>query len=110
MIEIDMDYKIKEDANIVAEDVIILTYNSKETNIDDRLQTVLINRTKQDSLGWAFPGGLVESNETVDEAAIRELREETGVGSAEVIVEVWLLHIILSHALPLLFRSLSLSF
>jgi 8-oxo-dGTP diphosphatase len=28
---------------------------------------------------WSFPGGHVEKNETLDEALIRELREEVGV-------------------------------
>jgi 8-oxo-dGTP diphosphatase len=28
---------------------------------------------------WSFPGGHVEENETLDEALIRELREEVGV-------------------------------
>ncbi len=32
---------------------------------------------------WSFPGGHVEENETLDEALIRELREEVGVVPTE---------------------------
>ncbi len=43
-------------------------------------QVLLAQRSKGGYIGrWGFPGGHVERGETVIEAAIRELREETGV-------------------------------
>ena len=43
-------------------------------------QVILVQRSKQPRKGaWGFPGGHVEPGETPVEAAVRELREETGV-------------------------------
>ena len=43
-------------------------------------QVLLAQRSKGGYIGrWGFPGGHVERGETVIEAAMRELREETGV-------------------------------
>lgn len=39
---------------------------------------VLIQR-KNPPLGWALPGGFVDYGETLEEAAVREAREETGL-------------------------------
>lgn len=39
---------------------------------------VLIKR-KNPPFGWAIPGGFVDYGETLEEAAIREAREETGL-------------------------------
>jgi len=51
-------------------DVVILKENS----------VVLIKRKKDPFKGmWAIPGGFVEWGETVEEAAIREAKEETGL-------------------------------
>jgi len=52
----------------VAADVII--------EIGDRV--VLIER-KYEPLGWAIPGGFVDYGETVEKAALREMREETNL-------------------------------
>lgn len=52
----------------VAADVII--------EIGDRI--VFVER-KHDPPGWALPGGFVEFGETVEQAAVREAREETSL-------------------------------
>lgn len=39
---------------------------------------VLVGR-RNPPLGWAIPGGFVDVGETVEQAAVRELREETGL-------------------------------
>lgn len=48
----------------------------------DRLQVLLIKRKNAPFQGrWALPGGYVDMDESPDEAARRELQEETGVGA-----------------------------
>jgi len=44
----------------------------------DDVQILLIERAKEPFAGyWAFPGGFVEEGESCEEAALRELEEET---------------------------------
>lgn len=46
--------------------------------IADKNQIVLIKR-KNPPFGWALPGGFVDYNETLEQAAIREASEETSL-------------------------------
>jgi len=47
----------------------------------------------EDYGGWVFPGGVVEANETFPEAAVREVREESGV-VARVVRPLLVIHFV----------------
>jgi len=62
--------------------------------IDDRDRVLLMQRLPGKHLAglWEFPGGKVESGETIDEALVRELNEELGIevlASAPLISLPW---------------------
>ena len=49
----------------------------------ERLQVLLIERAIEPFKGrWAFPGGFIKMDETAEEGALRELKEETGMENA----------------------------
>ncbi len=62
---------------MVTVDVVIFTVR------EDRLQVLLVQRKHPPYAGmWALPGGFVGMEESLEEAALRELAEETGVMQA----------------------------
>jgi 8-oxo-dGTP diphosphatase len=66
--------------HLVTVDVIIFTLR------EDDLQVLLIKRQAPPFRGkWAIPGGFVRTHESLEDAARRELREETGV--TDVMIE-----------------------
>jgi len=66
----------------VTVDMVILTMS------DNRLHVLLVRRGVAPFQGmWAIPGGFKRPTETLDEAAKRELAEETGVDSASLLTQ-----------------------
>lgn len=66
----------------VTVDVAILTMS------EGRLHVLLVRRGEAPFEGmWAIPGGFKRPAETLDEAAKRELREETGVDAASLLTQ-----------------------
>lgn len=66
----------------VAADIVVLTLR------DGELCVLLIRRSSSVFTGkWALPGGFVRVDESLEEAAYRELREEAGIGVGDVRLE-----------------------
>ena len=63
----------------VTTDCVIFGFNG------ERLQVLLIERGIEPFKGrWAFPGGFLKMDETAEDGALRELKEETGLENAYI--------------------------
>lgn len=74
-----MIYKYKYPRPAVSADIVVLDRRSKKPKL------LLIQRLRDPFANfWALPGGFMEIDETLEQAAIRELQEETGIVAQEV--------------------------
>ena len=73
-----MPYTYKFPRPAVTVDIILF----KKTNITEALLIQRKNEPFKNS--WAFPGGFVDKNEPLENAAKRELREETSIKNIEL--------------------------
>lgn len=79
MVENNKMYSYKYPHPAVTADCVIFGFDSVS------IKVLLIQRGIEPYKGqWAFPGGFLKMNETVEECAKRELEEETGLKSASV--------------------------
>lgn len=72
-----MSFTYKYPRPAVTADCIVLT--------KEEPKVLLIQRANEPFKGcWAFPGGFMEMDETTEQCAIRELKEETGLEVSEI--------------------------
>jgi 8-oxo-dGTP diphosphatase len=68
------EYKYRYPHPAVTADCVVFAFGS------DGLEVLLVERGHEPCKGmWAFPGGFLNMDETAEECAKRELREETGL-------------------------------
>lgn len=73
-----MSYTYKYPRPAVTADCVIITKEQEP-------RVLLIQRANDPFKGcWAFPGGFMEMDETTEQCAIRELKEETGMDMSDI--------------------------
>ena len=74
-----MGYTYKYPRPAVTADAVVITKS-------ERRKVLLIQRANEPYRGcWAFPGGFMDMDETAEQCAFRELKEETGLQLGEAI-------------------------
>ena len=73
----------------VSQDAPILRPAARVLLIDDQNRLLLLCARFSEGEVWIMPGGTLEPGETIEQAAARQLWEETGVQSAELGPCVW---------------------
>jgi ADP-ribose pyrophosphatase YjhB (NUDIX family) len=52
--------------------------------VNDKREVLLLNHVLRPKSGWGFPGGFLDADEPAADAIKREVREETGIGLADL--------------------------